>query len=161
MAQTVFILGAGASKQGGAPLMSEFLDAADRALKAGRVATADKEHFERVLRAVGKLQQVHSKHGALDLVNMESVFGAFEMARILGTLPGLDANEIAELVPSMVTVTLERGTVTLVVKGVPARVCANCGEEYVDGPTSERLLRAAEEAARAGVQVDVRQFAAA
>ena len=59
------------------------------------------------------------------------------------------------------TVTLERGTVTLVVKGVPALVCANCGEEYVDGPTSERLLQSAEEAARSGVQVDVRQFAAA
>ena len=30
------------------------------------------------------------------------------------------------------TVTLERGKATLVFKHVPAQVCANCGEEYVD-----------------------------
>lgn len=36
-----------------------------------------------------------------------------------------------------------------------------CGEEYVDEDTTARLLRAAEEAARTGVQVDVRQYAAA
>jgi hypothetical protein len=102
MAQTVFILGAGASKQGGAPLMMEFLDAADLAFKAGRVAAADKEHFERVFRGVGKLQQVQSKQGSLDLVNIESVFGAFEMARTLGKLPGFDVKEIDLLLPSMV-----------------------------------------------------------
>lgn len=59
------------------------------------------------------------------------------------------------------TVTLERADTTLVIKGVPAQVCANCGEEYVDEETTARLLRTAEEAARTGVQVDVRQYAAA
>ena len=59
------------------------------------------------------------------------------------------------------TVTLEREETTLVIKGVPAQVCANCGEEYVDEETTSRLLKTAEEAARAGVQVDVRQYAAA
>jgi len=59
------------------------------------------------------------------------------------------------------TVTLEREGTTLVIKGVPAQVCANCGEEYVDEETTSRLLKTAEEAARAGVQVDVRQYAAA
>jgi YgiT-type zinc finger domain-containing protein len=59
------------------------------------------------------------------------------------------------------TVTLERGGMTLVIKGVPAQVCANCGEEYVDEDTTARLLGTAEEAARTGVQVDVRQYAAA
>jgi YgiT-type zinc finger domain-containing protein len=63
--------------------------------------------------------------------------------------------------PGMVTVTLERADTTLVIKGVPAQVCANCGEEYVDEDTTARLLRTAEEAARTGVQVDVRQYAAA
>jgi hypothetical protein len=104
MAQTVFILGAGASRQGGAPLMGEFLDAADLAFKAGRVTGADREHFDRVFKAVGALQQVHSKHGPLDLVNIESVLGAFEMARTLGRLPGFEENEIDALVPSMVRV---------------------------------------------------------
>ena len=30
------------------------------------------------------------------------------------------------------TVTLDKEGATLVFKGVPARVCANCGEEYID-----------------------------
>ena len=56
------------------------------------------------------------------------------------------------------TLTLVRDGTTLVVKGVPADVCANCGEEYVDETTTARLLRAAEEAAQAGVQVDIREY---
>ena len=38
---------------------------------------------------------------------------------------------------------------------------ANCGEACVSRKTTAALLKAAEEAARAGVQVDVRDFAAA
>jgi len=63
--------------------------------------------------------------------------------------------------PGTATVTLERADTTLVIKGVPAQVCANCGEEYVEEGTTARLLGTAEEAARTGVQVDVRQYAAA
>ena len=37
-----------------------------------------------------------------------------------------------ETEPGKATVTLERDSLTLVVKGVPARVCRNCGEEYID-----------------------------
>ena len=50
---------------------------------------------------------------------------------------------------------------TLVVKGVPAEVCANCGEQYVDEEATSRILGAAEAAAKAGVQVDVREYVAA
>ncbi|MBI4332026.1 MAG: type II toxin-antitoxin system MqsA family antitoxin [Chloroflexi bacterium] len=67
----------------------------------------------------------------------------------------------AETVPGKATVTLERDGITLVVKGVPAMVCPNCGEEYLDEETTARLLREAEEAARAGVQVDIREYVAA
>ena len=59
------------------------------------------------------------------------------------------------------TVTLERGGMTLVFKGVPAEVCGNCGEAYVDEATTRSLLRDADEAATSGVQVDIREFAAA
>ncbi len=38
--------------------------------------------------------------------------------------------------PGTTTVTLTRGETTLVVKGVPACVCSNCGEEYVDDATT-------------------------
>ena len=56
------------------------------------------------------------------------------------------------------TVTLERDGATLVFKGVPARVCNNCGEEYVDGEITASLLKSAEEAARSGIQVEIRQY---
>ena len=46
----------------------------------------------------------------------------------------------------------------LVVKKVPAEVCSTCGEEYVDQDTTARLLQVAEEAVKAGVQVEVREY---
>jgi YgiT-type zinc finger domain-containing protein len=58
------------------------------------------------------------------------------------------------------TVTLERGAVTVVYKDVPAQVCENCGEEFLDEATTAVLLKHAEEAVAAGVQVEVRSFAA-
>ncbi|BFU96885.1 MAG: hypothetical protein NTNFB02_36070 [Nitrospira sp.] len=66
-----------------------------------------------------------------------------------------------ETQPGAATVTLEREGATVVIKAVPARVCTNCGEEYVEENTTARLLQIAEEAVRAGVQVDVRMYAAA
>jgi YgiT-type zinc finger domain-containing protein len=62
--------------------------------------------------------------------------------------------------PGTTTVTLERDGMTLVVKSVPARICDNCDEEYLDEEITARLLQEAEEAARVGVQVDVRQYSA-
>ena len=62
-------------------------------------------------------------------------------------------------------VTLERTGMILIFKKVPADVCEVCGEEYVDEhvdvPTTTRLLAAAEENVRTGVQVDVREYIAA
>ena len=65
-----------------------------------------------------------------------------------------------EVRPGTATVMLERNGMTLVVKSVPARVCENCGEEYVDEDITARLLREAEDAARSGVQVDIREYVA-
>jgi YgiT-type zinc finger domain-containing protein len=59
------------------------------------------------------------------------------------------------------TITLVRNGMTLVVKSVPARVCENCGEEYVDEEITAKLLHQAEEAAQDGVQVDIREYVAA
>lgn len=60
--------------------------------------------------------------------------------------------------PGTTTVTLRSNSTVLVVKGVPADVCANCGEEYVAEAATAHLLRTVEEAARAGVEVDVREY---
>ncbi len=59
------------------------------------------------------------------------------------------------------TVTLTRGNTTAVFKEVPAAVCENCGEAYVDEEVTKELLKEAEEIAGENVQVDVRTYRAA
>ncbi len=59
-----------------------------------------------------------------------------------GRLPAEEAMKCVnckqgETQPGTTTVTLERGGMSLVIKGVPARVCENCGEEYVDERVTE------------------------
>jgi YgiT-type zinc finger domain-containing protein len=66
-----------------------------------------------------------------------------------------------ETKPGAATITLERDKATLVFKEVPAQVCMVCGEQYLDKTTTGSLLRTAEQAAQAGVQVDVREYKAA
>ena len=56
------------------------------------------------------------------------------------------------------TITLQRAGVTFVVKEVPARVCPDCGEEYLDAEVTAEVLRSSENLARAGAQVDIRRF---
>ena len=60
--------------------------------------------------------------------------------------------------PGATTITLERGVTTLVFKGVPAQICDNCGEAYVDEEVTRRLLELAESSVDAGVQLEVREF---
>ncbi len=59
------------------------------------------------------------------------------------------------------TATFERGDSVFVVKDVPAQVCPNCGEDYVDSAITAELLRSAEDLARAGAKVDVRRYRSA
>ncbi len=66
--------------------------------------------------------------------------------------------KIGETQPGRTTVVLERGNMTLLFKGVPAEVCQNCGEAYVDASVSDRLLKDAETAVRSGVELEVREF---
>ena len=66
-----------------------------------------------------------------------------------------------ETEPGKVTVTLERGGTTLIIRNVPAEVCLNCGEEYVDEATTSKILRDAEKTAQAGTLVDIREYIAA
>lgn len=62
--------------------------------------------------------------------------------------------------PGLITVTLDRDGATVVFKGVPAEVCDNCGEEFVDSATTAELLKQAEVAVKSGIQVQVRAYAA-
>ena len=66
-----------------------------------------------------------------------------------------------ETSPGTANVLLTRGELTMVVKGVPALMCRTCGEEYVDEDAFRSLRLTLDAAERAGVQVDVRQYAVA
>ena len=66
-----------------------------------------------------------------------------------------------ETSPGTTTVTLERDDMTLVIKNVPAQVCENCGEAYVDEGITSQLLQVVEDSAKAGVSVDIREYIAA
>ena len=59
------------------------------------------------------------------------------------------------------TVIMERQATTLVYREVPAEVCDNCGEAYVDEQTSARLLQEASAAAGSGVELEVHKYHAA
>ena len=63
--------------------------------------------------------------------------------------------------PGTSTVPLERGGMTIVFREVPALVCENCGESFHDEAVTVALLKQAEQAAAAGVEIDVRRFAVA
>ena len=68
---------------------------------------------------------------------------------------------VGQTQPGTASILLERDETALVVRGIPAQVCDNCGEAYFDGETTDELLNILEEAAEAGVQVDVRKYQAA
>jgi YgiT-type zinc finger domain-containing protein len=63
--------------------------------------------------------------------------------------------------PGSVTVTFERGEVTIVFKDVPAKVCDNCGEKYIEESVTKELLAKAQELIENGTQVDIRKFQSA
>lgn len=59
-----------------------------------------------------------------------------------------------------VTVTLERKASAVIVRGVPADVCENCGEYYLSEEVSRKILDLAETAVRRGAEVEILRYAA-
>lgn len=117
MSRIVFILGAGASVDSGAPTMLNFLDKARDLLYEGRLESNDADRFEKVFNATGLLQRILAK-SSVDIVNIESVFGLLEMARTISSFPGLTKDELGanndvldQLIQNLkflITATLER-----------------------------------------------------
>jgi YgiT-type zinc finger domain-containing protein len=62
------------------------------------------------------------------------------------------------LQPQSVTVTVDRQGALLVVQGVPALMCDNCGERYFEDEVSARLLELTEETLQPGIRLDVRDY---
>ena len=62
--------------------------------------------------------------------------------------------------PGMSTVTLQRGESTVIIKGVPAEVCDNCGEYFLGEELTGLMLEKAEQAIRNGAEVEILRYAA-
>jgi YgiT-type zinc finger domain-containing protein len=62
--------------------------------------------------------------------------------------------------PGHVTVTLQRGDTTVILKQVPAEVCENCGEYYLSDTVTGHVLDRAEAAVKNGAEVEILRFAA-
>ncbi|HLE08962.1 MAG TPA: type II toxin-antitoxin system MqsA family antitoxin [Thermodesulfobacteriota bacterium] len=60
--------------------------------------------------------------------------------------------------PGKATFTLEKGGATVVIKNIPADVCAGCGEEYIGDEVTFQLLKIAEGPVKAGVKVEIREY---
>lgn len=94
MVENIFILGAGASVDCGAPLMNNFLDRAEDIWRNNNFKE-DQERIGKVFKLLAELQKAHSK-SFLDLNNIETLFGALEMAKMTKTLSDYTEQEISE-----------------------------------------------------------------
>lgn len=128
MSKIVFVLGAGASAHCGTPLMDNFLEVAQDLMRMGEVEEV-REDFESVFDAVGNLHAIQSK-AKINTYNIEDVYAAFEMGKLLGRLPGIeDTSKIEELTSSIKKVigyTLEQ---TMKLRG---RAEVNAPESYYE-----------------------------
>jgi len=62
--------------------------------------------------------------------------------------------------PGLVTVTLLRGESVVIIKDVPAQVCQDCGEYYLDEPVASKVYAQAEDAVHRHAEVEVIRYAA-
>jgi hypothetical protein len=110
--------------------MPGFLDAAESIGRSRRLSEGDQEKFNLVFKAYDCLQSIYSKSSEIDLLNVESLFAAFEMAETIGSLRGLAEPHSASKLISAITRAIVR-TIELTVrfpgKGSPVpydRFCA-------------------------------------
>lgn len=106
MSKNVFILGAGCSFDSGVPLMNGFLQRSEDVSREDRSASF-KQDFEMVLKGRVALTRTHSKSKAVNVHNLEAVFSAFEMAKLLGKLGDFTPDQLMQF-PEMYKVVIAR-----------------------------------------------------
>jgi YgiT-type zinc finger domain-containing protein len=67
---------------------------------------------------------------------------------------------MGETSAGQVTVTLQRGDLTVLIKNVPAQICENCGEYYLSAEITDQVLKQAEASAAKNAEVEILRFAA-
>ena len=60
----------------------------------------------------------------------------------------------------MVNVVLQRNECTIIFKDVPADVCENCGEYYLNEDVTNEILIRSEKAIKNGAEVEILRYAA-
>lgn len=100
MPKTVFILGAGASREAGGPLMTDFLTMIRNVREGGSASHLD-DQFDLVLRGLEALQPVYGKMRMDYEGNIEALLASFEMAEMLGRLGDMKPAEIDQLPGAM------------------------------------------------------------
>lgn len=131
MEENIIILGAGASADSGAPLMSNFLDKAEDLLSSN-IDPRTKECIKKVFHLLDEMQKVHSK-SRLDLNNIETVFGAIEMAQIIKRLGDINPSEIPDY---------RRAIVKLIVRTIEQSMNFEYENSFIYAPGSYKSLMA-------------------
>jgi YgiT-type zinc finger domain-containing protein len=62
--------------------------------------------------------------------------------------------------PGTINAVLQRNGCTIFFKDVPAEVCENCGEYYLNEDVTDKILLRAEEAIKNGAEVEILRYAA-
>ncbi len=65
-----------------------------------------------------------------------------------------------EVTNGKTTITLQRGETMVVIKDVPAQVCAQCSEYYLSEAMTDKVLAMAEAAVNKGAEVEILRWAA-
>ena len=63
--------------------------------------------------------------------------------------------------PGTATVSIDKGATIVVIRDVPAEICATCGEEYIAADTMKHIEKIVTAAQKAGLNIAVQQFKAA
>ena len=62
--------------------------------------------------------------------------------------------------PGTTTVTLQRNNSVVVIRDVPAEICENCGEYYLNEATASRVYADADATVKRHVEVEIQRYAA-
>lgn len=68
--------------------------------------------------------------------------------------------KIGETERGETTVTLQRDETVVIIKGVPAEICRECGEYYLDEDVAGRVHEQAEAAVQRHAEVEILRYAA-
>ena len=105
MSKNVIILGAGASAQDGAPVISNFLSAAYDTYEKFQDNSHDRQQFDHVFECIKLLYKTNAM-ASIDLANIEDVFSVFEMAELC-KIGGFEDNSATTAIKRLIARTLE------------------------------------------------------